>query len=86
MMTVCYWCWKEHREGTKVKAKHDVILRKIVHGATPCDLGRCAPHICAHLVEIYVAGMEHLDTNCNELLADINSIRANLERLEKEYP
>ena len=85
-MTLCYWCWKEHREGTKVKAQHDEILRKVAHGAIPCNLGKCVPHICGHLVQIYVAGMNSLDTNCNELLANINSIHANLERLRKENP
>ena len=83
-MTTCYWCWKEHRENTKVKAKHDKILEKVARGKIPCNLGKCAPHICPHLEDIYVAGLRSLDTNCNELLADINSIRRNREVLRRK--
>jgi len=81
-MTTCFWCFKDHREGTKIKAKHDKILQKIVDGKVPCELGGCMPHLCSHLVEIYVAGMKGLDTNCNHLLADINSIQHNLKLLK----
>jgi len=83
-LTTCFWCWKEHREGTKVKAKHEAILRKIVEGKVPCELGKCIPHLCSHLVEIYVSSMNGLETNCNHLLADINSIRHNLKVLKEK--
>lgn len=83
-MSVCLWCFVDHKEGTKIKAKHDKILRKIIQGKVPCELGKCAPYLCRHLVDIHVAGMKALDTNCNHLLADINSVKHNLKVLREK--
>lgn len=83
-MSFCEWCLKNHREGTKIQKKHQKILRKICEGQIPCNLGKCTPYLCRHLIEIYRAGLRKLDTNCNRLLSEINQIEHNLEVLKEK--
>ena len=74
MSDFCLWCFKRHRDGTKIKQKHSKLLQKVRQGHVPCNLGQCNPYLCQHLARIMRAGLRELDTNCNHLLAELNTL------------
>lgn len=84
MSNPCLWCWKTHREGTKIKRKHDEILRKIkTMDELPCCLGGCRPYLCSHFQKVISHGLETFG-NCNELLSELNRTNHFLEKLHEE--
>jgi len=80
MSEVCLWCFKKHKDGTKVKAKHERILEKIRKGAIPCEVGECRPYLCRKYQKIIRHGLETYG-NCNEFLAKLNRVDYFLNRL-----
>jgi len=76
---VCIWCFVKHKEGTKVKRKHERYLKAVVGGSIPCNLGDgCRSYLCVHKLRIIEAGLNSVG-NCNELLSQLPTIRHFLE-------
>jgi len=68
----CPICFITHKDGTKIKAKHDIAVQKIRKGALPCDLGLgCLPWLCIRYKQIIENGLKQYG-NCNHLLAELN--------------
>lgn len=80
MSEVCLWCFKKHKDGTKIKAKHERILEKIRKGAIPCEVGECRTYLCRKYQKVIWDGLQ-VYGNCNELLAMLNRVNYFLDML-----
>ena len=80
---VCLWCFKRHREGTKIKAKHEKLLDQLRKGKLPCEIGGCRLYLCSRLHAIISVGLEKFG-NCNHLLAEVNRINHFVELVHEE--
>lgn len=78
---ICLWCFKRHRQSTKIKLRHNRFLERIRSGEIPCQIAECRTYLCTQYRDILRIGMKTLDVNCNEILAMLNRVDAFLEEL-----
>jgi len=80
---LCLWCFKRHKDKTKIKRKHARLLQKIREGELPCNIGGCRPYLCTRYQKIIQHGLQTFGS-CNELLADLNRVDHFLELLNRK--